>query len=74
MIKRTWPTKITHEEMRVRLAIACCALDKIAQWTVMDSCKFGDPGFFARLAIEQVMAPSKKIKPESPDQGGECKQ
>ncbi|HPO17313.1 MAG TPA: hypothetical protein PLI09_28025 [Candidatus Hydrogenedentes bacterium] len=62
MIKREWPTKITPEECKERLAIACCALDKIAQWTEEDDNKFGDPGLFARVAIEKVMAPSKYNK------------
>jgi len=66
MNMRKWPTKITPTEARERLGIACCALDKIAQWTEEDNDKYGDPGLFARVAIEQVMAPSKEINVVTP--------
>ena len=58
MCNRKWPTPIKVDEMPTRLGIACCALDKLADWTAADDQEFGDFRTFATVAIEQTMAPS----------------
>lgn len=49
-----WTKPLTQDEMADRLGIACCALDKIAEWTDDDSDKFGDPGLFAKTALYHI--------------------
>ena len=49
-----WTKPLTQDEMADRLGIACCALDKIIEWTDEDSDKFGDQGLFAKTALDYV--------------------
>ena len=49
-----WTKPLTQDEMANRLGIACCALDKIAEWTDEDSDEFGNQGLFAKTALDHI--------------------
>ena len=55
---KQWTTSLTPEEAVERLGLACAALDKIAHYTSHDEAYFGNPGEFAKAALDKVMAPA----------------
>ena len=50
-----WPRPLKPSETVEKLAQACAALDKIARYTMHDEAYYGDPGTFAKHALDMIM-------------------
>ena len=63
-----WAKPLTQEEMEHCLGIACCALDKIAEWSDDDAVRFGYPALFAKTALDNIYAGGGNISSLSTEQ------
>ena len=62
-----WDGPLDADQMAERLGIACCALDKLASWTVADDKEFGDSRHFAKTAIDVAMRSTKAAPLDLPE-------
>jgi hypothetical protein len=54
MSEPKWEGPLTTQQTIDCLGIACCALDKIAEWTPKDSKRFGSQSTMAKSALDAI--------------------